>query len=83
MLLRPSVIERFVLSVEATVSGPTRRTLRTNLRYVAARLRSTWLAAVAEGIGLRAFMDAAGRSEVFTFGFYLVLCWRFGGTTAS
>ena len=38
MLLRPSVIERFVLSVEATVSGPTRRTLRTNLRYVAARL---------------------------------------------
>ena len=60
MLLRPSVIERFVLSVEATVSGPTRRTLRTNLRYVAARLRSTWLAAVAEGIGLRAFMDAAG-----------------------
>ncbi|MHB1534182.1 MAG: hypothetical protein ACYC1D_06130 [Acidimicrobiales bacterium] len=38
VVLRPSVIERFVLVAGAAMSGPTRRTLRTNLRAVAARL---------------------------------------------
>ena len=38
ILLHPSVIERFILDCEAAVSGPTRRTLRTNLRHVAERV---------------------------------------------
>jgi integrase len=36
VLLRPEVIERFVVS--SSFSSPTRRTLRTNLRFVAARV---------------------------------------------
>ncbi|MHB8293578.1 MAG: hypothetical protein ACYDH5_02905 [Acidimicrobiales bacterium] len=38
VVLSASVIERFISSVERTVSGPTRRTLRGNLRSLAARL---------------------------------------------
>jgi integrase len=38
VLLHPSVIERFVLVGVPDVSGAARRTLRTNLRHVAARL---------------------------------------------
>lgn len=38
VLLHPSVIERFVLVGCAEVSGAARRTLRTNLRWVAARV---------------------------------------------
>jgi len=41
VLLHPSVIERFVLAAEGSVSGPTRRTLRTNLRHVAVRITPT------------------------------------------
>jgi integrase len=37
VLLHPSVIERFIVTTERTLSPPTRRTLRSNLRYVAAR----------------------------------------------
>jgi len=35
--LHPSVIERFILTAGRDLSGPTRRTLRTNLRYAARR----------------------------------------------
>jgi integrase len=35
VLLHPSVIERFVVEIEGAVSPATRRTLRTNLRYLA------------------------------------------------
>ncbi|MHB8453024.1 MAG: hypothetical protein ACYDAQ_21610 [Mycobacteriales bacterium] len=35
VVLHPSVIERFVVSGTAQVSAPTRRTLRTNLRFLA------------------------------------------------
>ena len=38
VLLHPSVIERFVIVGAGRMSGPTRRTLRTNLRHVAARV---------------------------------------------
>ena len=38
VLLHPSVIERFIVVGAAKMSGPTRRTLRTNLRFVAARV---------------------------------------------
>jgi integrase len=38
VLLHPSVIERFVLVGAGDVSGAARRTLRTNLRHVAARV---------------------------------------------
>lgn len=41
VLLHSSVIERFVLVGVPALSGPSRRTLRTNLRYVAARLSAT------------------------------------------
>jgi len=37
VMLCPSVIERFIISGTSAMSGPTRRTLRTNLRHVAAR----------------------------------------------
>jgi len=39
VMLHPSVIERFIVTTERTLSSPTRRTLRSNLRYVAARAR--------------------------------------------
>jgi hypothetical protein len=38
VLLHPSMIERFIVTDGAAMSGPTRRTLRTNLRFVAARV---------------------------------------------
>lgn len=38
IVLHPSVIERFILVGAKDLSGPTRRTLRTNLRFVAAGL---------------------------------------------
>lgn len=38
VLLAPAVIERFIVAGEGTFSAPTRRTLRTNLRYLARRL---------------------------------------------
>jgi|SRR5579875_417813 len=38
VLLASSVIERFILVGTVAMSGPTRRTLRTNLRHVAARV---------------------------------------------
>jgi hypothetical protein len=38
VLLHPSVIERFVIVGTAELSGAARRTLRTNLRHVAARV---------------------------------------------
>ena len=40
VLLHPSVIERFVVSGERTLSPATRRTLRTNLRALARRLEA-------------------------------------------
>lgn len=39
LLLQPSVIERFVVAGARGLSGATRRTLRTNLRFVADRVR--------------------------------------------
>jgi len=38
VMLCPSVIERFILAGTKTASGPTRRTLRTNLRHLARRV---------------------------------------------
>lgn len=38
VLLHPSVVERFIVSGTASMSAPTRRTVRTNLRHVAARV---------------------------------------------
>jgi integrase len=38
VVLSTSMIERFAISIEATVSHPTRRTLRSNLRALAARI---------------------------------------------
>lgn len=35
VLLHPAVIERFIVAGERTFSAPTRRTLRTNLRFLA------------------------------------------------
>ena len=40
VLLDPAVIERFIVAGERTFSPPTRRTLRTNLRYLARRLEA-------------------------------------------
>lgn len=41
VVCHPSVIERFILSAGKPMSGATRRTLRTNLRYLAARVGPT------------------------------------------
>jgi hypothetical protein len=38
VVLHPSVIERFIVEGERTLTGATRRTLRSNLRFVAARV---------------------------------------------
>lgn len=38
VLLHPSVIERFIVAGTSSMSAPTRRTVRTNLRHVAARV---------------------------------------------
>lgn len=38
VLLSAAVIERFIVSTTASMSAPTRRTVRTNLRHVAARV---------------------------------------------
>jgi hypothetical protein len=38
VVLHPAVIERFIVTTERTLTGATRRTLRSNLRFVAARV---------------------------------------------
>ena len=59
VLLHPSVIERFTAYAPG-LSGPARRTLRTNLRFIARRVVPALAPPDAPHLGLATFMHAAG-----------------------